>query len=108
MNKEIRIKKSTEFEDIIKTGKILRNSFFNIYYKDKVLDSSRFGITLSKNFGNSVVRNRYKRVLREIVRNNQKKFKKEFDYIIIMKKSNLDFEYKVIEKNLLALLQEEK
>ncbi len=104
MNSEIRIKNKEEFENIIKNGKKIGNSYFVIYYKERKNDFNRFGISLSKNFGNAVKRNRYKRILREIIRNNQKKFKIQADYIIILKKTCDGLDYKVIEEKLLALL----
>lgn len=104
MNNEIRIKNSQEFENIIKSGNKKRNFYFVIYYKERKNDFSRFGVTLSKNFGNAVKRNYYKRVLREIIRNNQKKFKKSYDYIIIMKKNCDNLNYQIIEEKLIDLL----
>ena len=108
MNAKYRIKNNEEFDNIIKNGNKKSNNFFVIYNKDRVLDFSRFGISLSKKFGNAVKRNKYKRILREIIRNNQKKFKNDFDYIIIMKKTCDELDYKEIEEKLLSLLQLEE
>lgn len=108
MNKDIRIKSNLEFESIIKNGSKQSNLIFTIYNKERKKDFPRFGVSLSKNFGNAVHRNRYKRILREIIRNNQKKFENKFDYIIIMKKTGDGLEYKEIEKNLLALIHQEE
>ncbi len=104
MNTEIRVKNKLEFESIIKNNKRICNSYFVIYYKERKNDFSRFGISLSKHFGNAVKRNKYKRKLREIIRINQKKFKNDYDYIIIMKKTCDGLEYKLIEEKLLSLL----
>ncbi len=104
MNSKIRIKSSIEFEDIIKNGKKKSNFYFAIYNKERKMDYSRFGISLSKHFGNAIKRNRYKRVLREIIRNNQKTFKNTQDYIIIMKKACDGLDYELIEKELLNLI----
>ncbi len=104
MNNKFRIKSSIEFENIIKNGFKKSNSFFTIYYKERKLLFSRFGISLSKNYGNAVKRNKYKRILREIIRNNQKKFENKFDYIIIMKKNCDGLNYNEIETNLMSLL----
>lgn len=46
----------------------------------------RIGITVSKKVGNSVVRNRLKRRIREFFRHRKSQFKK-LDYIIIVKPS---------------------
>lgn len=104
LNSEYRVKSKIEFENIIKTGKKISDSYFVIYYKERGLLFSRFGISLSKKFGNAVKRNRYKRILREIIRKNQNKFKNAYDYIIIMKKNCDGLDYKVIENNLMTLL----
>ena len=108
MNKEIRIKNKIEFNDIITNGKKNSNLYFAIYNKERKMEFPRFGVALSKNFGNAVHRNRYKRILREIIRNNQKKFENKYDYIIIMKKTCMGLEYKIIENNLLTLIKQEE
>jgi len=108
MNKELRIKNKLEFEELIKTGKKISNKFFVIYYKERKNNNSRFGISLSKKFGIAVIRNKYKRILREIIRNNQKKFKSSYDYIIIMKKTSEGLSYNLIEQNLLSLVNQEE
>ena len=75
MNTKMRIKSADEFNDIIKTGTKIYSPFFIIYYKEKKLDSPRFGITQAKKFGKAYKRNRYRRILREIIRTNIKVFK---------------------------------
>lgn len=106
MNTELRIKSSDEFNDIIKTGTKLYSPFFIIYYKEKKKENSRFGITQAKKFGKAYKRNRYRRILREIIRNNIKVFKNDYDYIIIIMKKCDTLEFKQIEDNLLKLIKE--
>ena len=106
MNTKLRIKSSDEFNDIIKTGTKLYSPFFIIYYKEKKKDNSRFGITQAKKFGKAYKRNKYRRILREIVRNNINVFKNEYDYIIIIMKKCDTLEFKQIEENLLKLIKE--
>lgn len=45
------VKKSSDFNDIINTGKYLKTSFYNIYYKDGNSSNPKFGIAVSKKFG---------------------------------------------------------
>ena len=75
MNTKMRIKSADEFNDIIKTGTKIYSPFFIIYYKEKKLDNPRCGITQAKKFGKAYKRNRYRRILREIIRTNIKVFK---------------------------------
>ena len=106
MNTKMRIKSADEFNDIIKTGTKIYSPFFIIYYKDKKLDNPRFGITQAKKFGKAYKRNRYRRILREIIRTNIKIFKNEYDYIIIIMKKCDTLDFKQIEDNLLKVIKE--
>ena len=106
MNTKMRIKSADEFNDIIKTGTKIYSPFFIIYYKEKKLDNPRFGITQAKKFGKAYKRNRYRRILREIIRTNIKVFKNEYDYIIIIMKKCDILDFKQIEDNLLKVIKE--
>lgn len=106
MNTKMRIKSADEFNDIIKTGTKIYSPFFIIYYKEKKLDNPRFGITQVKKFGKAYKRNRYRRILREIIRTNIKVFKNEYDYIIIIMKKCDTLDFKQIEDNLLKVIKE--
>lgn len=106
MNTKMRIKSADEFNDIIKTGTKIYSPFFIIYYKEKKLDNPRFGITQAKKFGKAYKRNRYRRILREIIRTNIKVFKNEYDYIIIIMKKCDTLAFKQIEDNLLKVIKE--
>lgn len=106
MNTKMRIKSADEFNDIIKTGTKIYSPFFIIYYKKKKLDNPRFGITQAKKFGKAYKRNRYRRILREIIRTNIKVFKNEYDYIIIIMKKCDTLDFKQIEDNLLKVIKE--
>lgn len=106
MNTQMRIKSADEFNDIIKTGTKIYSPFFIIYYKEKKLDNPRFGITQAKKFGKAYKRNRYRRILREIIRTNIKVFKNEYDYIIIIMKKCDALNFKQIEDNLLKVIKE--
>ena len=106
MNTKMRIKSADEFNDIIKTGTKIYSPFCIIYYKEKKLDNPRFGITQAKKFGKAYKRNRYRRILREIIRTNIKVFKNEYDYIIIIMKKCDTLDFKQIEDNLLKVIKE--
>lgn len=46
-------------------------------------DQNRYGITVSKKVGNSVVRHRVTRLIRESIRLNEEKFDRGFDIVIV-------------------------
>ncbi len=98
------VKKNIEFNDIIKTGKFLKNKYYNIYYKDSVTKFPKFGFAVSKKCGNAVVRNKLKRQLRMIVDNNKNLFNAFNDYIIMVRKDIGSISYQEMEYNLINLV----
>ena len=95
------VKEHKDFDDIINTGKYKKGSYYIIYNKDNDMNIARFGIAVSKKNGHAVDRNRMKRITRMILETNKNMFKKGLDYIIIVKRSTLDVDYKALEKDIL-------
>lgn len=104
MNSKYRIKKKTEFDEIIKCSKKTKNTFYTVYYHEKKFAYSRYGFAISKKYFNSVKRNKYKRIMREIVRTNINSFKNQFDYIIIMNRECTKLNYQEMENSLVQLI----
>ena len=84
---ENRIRKKEEFETIYTKGKRINCKYFFCFILDNNLKHPRLGLTVSKVIGNSVTRNRAKRLLREMFRLNKHLFKKPVDIIINAKKN---------------------
>ena len=65
MNKQYRIKKSSEIEDVLKKGTKAFSKYF-IFYKLETNETSqfRFATSVGKKIGNAVVRNLTKRRIR--------------------------------------------
>ena len=93
MKKNEIVKNNREFDTIIKNGQFKKNDEFIIYYINNNKDFSRFGISVGKKIGNAVVRNYYKRIIRNICDMNKNLYSNRKDYIIIMRKglSLIDF-----------------
>jgi ribonuclease P protein component len=108
MKKQFIVKNNYQFEDIIKTGKYIKNKYYIIYNKDNNLKYDRFGISLSKKFGNAVFRNKYKRKLRSIIDNYRKYYVNQKDYIIILRKEAINKPYELLEKEFIALMTNQK
>ncbi|MCR8612870.1 MAG: ribonuclease P protein component [Mycoplasma sp.] len=86
-----RLRKNTDFQKVIGTGKQFINSYYVVYYKNNNLENTRYGLSVSKKFINAVGRNKVRRKIRHIL-DKINIFNVPFDIVIIARK-------KVIENN---------
>ena len=106
MKKTNIVKENKDFNMIINNKKSVKNKNFIIYYKENINTKNyRFGISVGKKIGNAVIRNKYKRKLRNIIDNNKKLYAKKLDYIIIVRKNCLDLSFEEIEKSFILLIK---
>jgi len=98
MKKENIIKKSEEFEHIIKNNKSYRSKFFYIYIQKTNQETYRFGLSVGKKIGNAVTRNKTKRRIKEILSKND--YQKIFDCIIIVRREIKGSNFSEIKEDL--------
>jgi ribonuclease P protein component len=99
------VKEHKDFDSVIHEGKCIYNKYCLIYNKDSNFDYPRFGVAVGKKIGNAVTRNKIKRQLRMILTTNKNLFKKNKDYIIIVKRSVLSIDYHSLEKSIIDLIE---
>lgn len=102
--KYLRIRKRKEFLEIQYKGRKINTEHFLICIKERERNGlqgycvPRLGITTSKKIGKSTIRNKVKRILREVFRKNKYRWIEGVDIVIIVKPRedlrNLDY-YKV-------------
>jgi len=68
--------------------------------------NSRFGIAVGKKVGNAVIRNRLKRVYRNLIDDNKLRFPKAYDYIIIVRNESLNASFEDLNKSIQNFLDE--
>lgn len=68
-------------------------------------DDNRVGISVSKKVGNSIVRHRIARVVREVMRLHWDDVPKGYDIVIVARKPAIDSGYEKFERALLHLLK---
>jgi len=82
-----RIRKRSEFNQVFRSARRIETSEIRIYCSENKMEISRFAVVTSRKLGNAVIRNRIKRILKEIYRRNRKCFGKGMDWIFIPKKT---------------------
>jgi ribonuclease P protein component len=83
MQKAEMLKKNADFKKVYARGKSVVTPYVVIYYLKNGLTGNRVGIAVSKKVGNSVVRNRAKRLIRESFRLCSFEIKSGYDLIFI-------------------------
>jgi ribonuclease P protein component len=79
-------------------GRRLWGRRFIFYFGRPSTAVTRLGITASRKVGNAVIRNRIKRWVREIFRQNPQIFPRPVDVVVIVKRGIDDFSYRTIEE----------
>lgn len=77
------LKKNYQFRFVYKSGKSYANKYFVMYIKENGTDRNRIGISVSKKIGNSVVRHRVTRLVREVYRLQEAVFNSGLDIVIV-------------------------
>ena len=98
-----RIRKNIEFLNVYRHGKSYANKYLVMYVLSNKLGENRFGITVSKKVGNSVVRHRITRLIRECIRLQESNILTEYDIVIVARKAAKDKKYQDIESAFLNL-----
>lgn len=77
------LKKNSDFSNVYKNGKSYANKYLVMYLIENRTDINRVGISVSKKVGNSIVRHRLTRIIRESVRLNGMKVLSGYDMVIV-------------------------
>ena len=82
--KKKRLVSNKQFEAILARGLRVGNGLLTLYMAENDCGYPRLGVSVGKSHGNAVVRNRLKRLLREVFRQNQDRIPSSFDYLLMI------------------------
>ena len=97
------IKKNDEFKIVYQNGKSYANKYLVMYIHKNNMGKNRLGISVSKKVGNSVVRHRIARLLRESFRLNDEKFHSGWDIVVVARQGAKGRNYFEINSAMLHL-----
>ena len=97
------MKNSREFSAVYKNGKSKANKYLVMYVLPNDHNKIRIGISVSKKVGNSIVRHRLTRLIRETYRLNKEGLAVGYDIVVIARNSAKDKSYQQIESAFLHL-----
>ena len=97
------LKKYGDFQRVYRKGKSYANKYLIMYILEQDMQKNRIGISVSKKVGNSVVRHRITRLIRESYRLNEGKFVDGLDIVVIARPGAKEKRFFDIESALLHL-----
>ncbi|EYE88641.1 ribonuclease P [Fervidicella metallireducens AeB] len=105
MKSDEKIKKNSQFRYIYNRGKSISDSLLVLYIFKNNKNINRIGISVSKKVGNSVTRNRVKRLIRESYRTNKEKYRRGYDLIFVARARCSKSNYHEILKSQINLMK---
>ena len=97
------LKRNSDFQRVYREGKSYANRYLVLYVLQNQTERNRLGISVSKKVGNSVVRHRMARLVRESYRLQEDMFNSGLDIVVIARVSAKNVGYRDIESALLHL-----
>jgi ribonuclease P protein component len=94
------LRKNSDFSDIYKKGKSVGDRYIVLFYRKNGLSYNRTGFLASKKVGNSVERNRARRLMKESYRSLAEKIATGYDLIIIARNTISGKKCADVEKSL--------
>lgn len=105
MKKTESLKNNTEFQVVYKTGKSYANKFLIMYVRENGFHYNRLGISVSKKVGNSVIRHRVTRLIRENYRLSEDQIMNGLDIVVVARVSAKGTNYSEIDSALKHLVK---
>ena len=87
------LKNTNQFKIVYNNGKSYANRDLVMYLRKNDSDTNRLGISVSKKVGNSVVRHRVTRLIRESYRLNEAKLLQGYDIVVVARANAKEKDY---------------
>ncbi len=97
------LKSNRDFAKVFSNGKSYANRYLVMYIMENSTSINRLGISVSKKVGNSVVRHRVKRLIKEAYRLQEVVFNSGLDIVIVARNTANGISFKDIESAVLHL-----
>jgi ribonuclease P protein component len=98
-----RIRRRAEFQQIYKQGTRVSGRYYTLFIQPNSLAAGRLGVAATRKLGGAVVRNRAKRLVREVFRRSG--IAPGFDIVVVPRRELLDTSLAVLETEYRATVE---
>ena len=102
------LKKNVEFKRVYAKGNSLANYYLVLFFLKNDLGRNRVGFLASKKVGNSVVRNRARRLMKEGFRQYGSKMREGYDIVLIARANIKNSAFKDVDRAMISILKKSK
>ena len=96
------LRKKSDFDSMYNRGKSVGDRYLVLFYRKNNLPYNRTGFLASKKVGNSVQRNRARRLMKESYRHLEKSLPMGYDFIIIARNTISGKKCMEVERSLMS------
>ena len=105
LNKNNRLKKRYQFAYVYRAGEHFSGKAVVLYVTPSKTKFIKVGFAVTKKIGKAVVRNLFRRRLREIVRKQLPNLKQNYNIIVVAREQIANYEFSFIENEIIGLLK---
>jgi ribonuclease P protein component len=98
----VRIVRSTDYRILYREGRKIQSGRFVLFVRENGIGYHRLGLTVSRKVGGAVVRNRIKRLFREIFRRSSVEIPGQYDIVVNAKSGCVGASYIELHAEFLA------
>lgn len=100
------LRKDAEFRKVYKKGKSFANKYLVMYILNNNEEINRVGFSISKKVGKATIRNRVRRLIKEVYRlESDENIIKGYDIVFIARIASKECTYKDIQKSMKYLMK---